>query len=571
MTRRRKRFRLDKRTIAGLAGLVVLTIGGGWWRATSIVNRLLRDWAVGVVVQQSAGVYRLDPIGVHVNWVLRRVTVDSFQLTTDRAVNAHQPKPLAEVRIGLSLCTISGVHMVTLARGAGLIAASLGCAAGGVAVKVPRRVWDSTTVRVPAPPGAPKTGERTGFLVLQQGLRLPPYAPRLRIARITFPALAFDFRLPLGRSDETRLELERLQWNMVDLTIDPRDTIAAARPLFSRKVELVANTFVAHPESSTAVRVGMLRASLTDSTIEAQGIGAELGPSQRYRHDVIKLAVGRTMAEGIDFGAFASGRGVRARRVEVDSLGVDITSDKRQPDNPIHRPHRTPQQWIADLDLALRLDSVLVRDGELVYREQAVGRARPGVMTFAGVQATAVNVVHRVDRWRGSDIMSLATSARFQNVAPFDVQFTIPLDAPQFNMTFRGTVGAMPATALNPFIEEVLPLRISDGKLTGITFNAAVSAGVARGAITPRFTDLSVSVMRRGSGGILGGGGIVGGVARGIVSFMANQWMVRDNNPDNPTKPPLSGTIHHVFRSGEALPAFLWASMRGGLMKVVKH
>ena len=568
MTRRPRRIRLNRRTIIGLAGLAVLTVGAGWWRATSIVNRLLRGWAVGVVAQQSAGVYQLDPIGVHVNWLFRRVVVDSFRLTTDRRVNARQAQPLANVQIGLSHCTISGVHVLTLARGAGLIAASMGCAVGSVAVEVPRRVWGGTTA--PALTPTPRSGDRAGFLVLQQGLRLPSYAPRVQITQIAFPALAFDFRLPLGRSGETRLSLERLQWHMVDLVIDPADTSAASRPLFSRRIELVANNFVAHPESTTAVRVGMLRASLTDSTLEARGIGAELGPSLGHRHDVIKLAVGHTLAQGIDFGAFASGKGARARRIEVDSLGIDLTSDKRQPRRPGRQPIRTPQQWIADLNLTLRLDSVVVRHGEIVYREQAVGRTRPGVMTFADIQATAVNVVHRIDRRPGSDTMSLAITARVQDAAPLDVQFAIPLDAPQFDMAFRGTLGAMPATALNPFVEEVYPLRIADGRVTGVSFRAGVSAGIARGWITPRFTDLSVSVMRRGSAGILGRGGIFGGAARGIASMMANR-QVRGNNPGHPTRPPLSGRIRYVFRSDQTLPAFLWGGVAGGLLQVVRQ
>jgi len=567
MPRRRLPFRLSRRTVIGVAGLVVLTIAGGWWRATSIVNRLLRDWAVGVVAQQSDGVYRLDPVGVHVNWWLRRVVVDSFRFTTVRGVNARQPQPLADVRIDLSHCTISGVHVITLVRGAGLIATSLGCAVGSVAVETPRRVRDSTA---PVPTPTSGMGERAGFLVLQESLRLPSYAPRVRITQISFPDLAFDFRLPFGRGGETRLELERLQWIMEDLAIDPADASAASRPLFSRRIELVASNFLAHPESTTAVRVGMLRASLTDSTLEVRGIGAELGPSQGYRHDVIKLAVGRTMAQGIDFGAFASGQGARARRLEVDSLGIDVTSDKRAAKNPHRRPYRTPQRWIADLDLALRLDSVVVRNGELVYREHAAGRARPGMMTFAGIQATAVNVIHRVDGRRGAAPMSLTATARVQNVAPLDVQFAMPLDAPQFDMTFGGTLGAMPATALNPFVEEVYPLRISDGRVTGISFRVGVSAGVARGSITPRFTDLSVSIMRRGSKGILGRRGIFGGAARGIASMMAN-WQVRGNNPGSPTKPPLSGSIRSAFRSDQTLPAFLWASVAGGLLQVVKQ
>jgi hypothetical protein len=116
----------------------------------------------------------------------------------------------------------------------------------------------------------------------------------------------------------------------------------------------------------------------------------------------------------------------------------------------------------------------------------------------------------------------------------------------------------------------VFPLRIAAGRVAKVSFGAQVQAGVARGSIIPRFADLSVSVTRRGSGGILGGGGVIGGVARGIASFVANRWEVRGNNPDNPTKSPKSGRIRYTFRSDQALPAFLWGSMRGGLLQVVK-
>ena len=48
--------------------------------------------------------------------------------------------------------------------------------------------------------------------------------------------------------------------------------------------------------------------------------------------------------------------------------------------------------------------------------------------------------------------------------------------------------------------------------------------------------------------------------------MMAN-WQVRGNNPGNPTKPPLSGSIHHTFQADQTLPAFLWAGVAGGLLR----
>lgn len=572
--------RVARRTAIGLAILGLLAavcVFGAVWRASWIVNRLLRYWAAGAIAQQSGGVYQLHLGHTRFDWALRRVAVDSISLTTRRAINERRPQSLPGLRLALYGCTISGVHFVTLVRRAGLIASWFGCRSGSLVVEVPRGVRTGGPGELSPAPAGRAFGERPAFLVFQQGVRLPSYAPRVRIARVLFPRLALDVRLPRTAGGATRLELERLQWSMADLVIDPADATAAARPLFSRTIELVANNFITHPDRATAVRVGLLRTSLTDSTLEVRGVGfaptvsgAEFRRSRRYRRDLIRLTVGHITAQGIDFGAFIARQGVHARRIEVDSFRIAVTSDKRLPKGPPGPPRRTPQQWIADLDETLSLDSLRVRNGEVVYREHAAGRARPGVFTFARIEAAAANVSHLVGRRTSGDPMTLTARAHIQDAGQLDVRVVVPLDAPRFDMRFRGTLGAMSARVLNPFLVETGALQIENRQVAGVSFSVAVRNGVAIGTITPRFNDLSVSVTRSGSEGILGGGGILGGAARRIASFAA-KLMLRANNPDSPANAPRIGTIGHAFTPDETLIAFLWSSVRDGLLLVVRR
>lgn len=560
-----KRSRRARRTAIGLpvlAMLVVAGIGVALWRASSIVTPLLHNWAVQTVAEQSSGVYRLDLSRVHLNWLKRQVRIDSVQFGTNRAANARRPHPLSDLTIALYNCTISGVRLTTLIRGAGLVAQSLGCRVGNVAVVVARRV--------------PGTGAATPhpFLVFSSGLRLPSLLPRIKISHIAFPALGLDFRLPRARRGETRLQLEHLQWRMADLAIDPADSSAAARPLFSRNIELVAENIVVHPDSTTSLRVGVLATNVSDSTLEARNVAyaptlsqpdfARLHPTRR---DYITMTAGWIRAQGIDLGALALGEGTLARHVAVDSFRAEVTMDLRRP--PRYQVSRSPQAWLAGLDQSLSLDSVVLRDGEIVYREDHPGHVRPGAITFAGFQATAVNVHHLDGRRTRGDAMTLTTTSRLQNVGRFDVQFTIPLDAPSFDMTFRGTLGAMPATDLNRFIEDAFAWKIAKGQIGEIKFAAAVKHGVAAGTATPLYTDLSVDVTRRGSKGIMATGGIVGHTMRNIASLAANATKVKDNNPEHHKDPPRIGAIYHVFNGQETLPAYLWASLRDGLMSVI--
>jgi hypothetical protein len=360
---------------------------------------------------------------------------------------------------------------------------------------------------------------------------------------------------------------------MAGLAIDPTDTAAASRPLFSREIVLVASNFITHPSRATEVRVGRLRASLTDSTLAIRGVrfaptamGAER--SRREGRNLVTLTAGHVAAAGVDVGAFVLGLGIRARHVALDSFRLVVINDKRVPKGPPGPPHRTPQQWIADLEESLSLDSLRLRNGEVVHRQHAVGRERPGVLAFTRIEAAVTNVNHVVG-WRTSDDpMTVTASALVQGAGRLDVQAVMPLDARRFDMTIRGTLGAMSAPVLNAFLEETGGVRIESGQVVRVGFSMTVRNGVATGTVTPVYRDLSLSVTRSGSEGILGAGGILGGIAR-LVANTAAGLKVRGDNPGDPDDPPRSGTIRRTF-TDETLIAFLWRSLRDGLLSVLR-
>jgi hypothetical protein len=248
----------------------------------------------------------------------------------------------------------------------------------------------------------------------------------------------------------------------------------------------------------------------------------------------------------------------------VDSLRVKITSDYR---GPLHQStHRTPQQWIAALGQTVNVDSIVVHDAEVEYREMRPMQAAPGVLNFSHIQATAAPVRHIDGRQASGDSMILVATAQLLRAGKLDVRIAVPLDAPAFDMAFGGTLGPMPATAFNLVLEHLESWRIADGQVEGVTFGATVRDGVARGTLTPIYTDLSVRVTGHGAGGILGSHGIFGGAARGLASLVANVTTLKQANPHHKGERPRSGPIRHAFTPSQTLPGFLWLSLREALL-----
>jgi len=78
-----------------------------------------------------------------------------------------------------------------------------------------------------------------------------------------------------------------------------------------------------------------------------------------------------------------------------------------------------------------------------------------------------------------------------------------------------------------------------------------------------------VEVTGEGSKGILGTGGVIGDAARGVATLVGKTEL-RSDNPENGETAPRAGRIAHAFTPDQTLPAFVWRSLRGGLMGVVK-
>jgi hypothetical protein len=85
--------------------------------------------------------------------------------------------------------------------------------------------------------------------------------------------------------------------------------------------------------------------------------------------------------------------------------------------------------------------------------------------------------------------------------------------------------------------------------------------------VVPRYTDLGVDITGTGSGGILGSGNPIGGLLRGAAEA-AQGLKVRQNNPEEPDRPPRVGQVNHRF-GGESLPSWFWNVLKQGLMGVM--
>ena len=583
MDRRLKRIALGLLAAFAVVLLAVYLIS---LRASPLIDGLLRNWATSEIATQSDSVYALYVGRLHFNWPRRRVTLDSALVVTDSARNARRSWPKTTLQGVLRGCIISGINLPRLVFGRGLEAAHIGCAEVHWDSDAPP---DSASVarlqagRAPMPPpkpapgAAPRTIEAPhgAFMTIQRDLHLPSQVPTIRIGRIVFPNVAIGIVARKPSGDRKRFDLARARLLVTGVVIDPAEPEHQARPLFAAGVLLRADSTEFRPDTAQMVRVGALEIDLTDSTITVHDFeqgprisDAEFQRLSPYRRERIRVKAARLAIRGMDQGGYSRGGAMVARAIELDSLRFEILSDKRKPRRPGPRvPSRTPQSWFSALENRVAVDTIHATSATIIYEEFRTGHDRPGRLTIDDVNLLALHVRHEPGRRNASDTMSLEIRGQLMSQGALRLAISTPLDAARMTMRVRGSLGSMDAQALNPLIEYVTPARVKSGRIDGVVFEYTVRNDVARGMVVPRYSNLAADLTGTGAGGLLGAKNPIGGLLRATAEA-AQGLKVRQNNPEEPDRPPRVGRVNHTF-GGESLPSWFWNVLKQGLLSVV--
>jgi len=552
-------------------------------RATRLVNSLVRDFATEQTTVLSDSVYVLQVGQLHFNWPLRSVALDSILLVTDTTRNAGRTVPLATLAVALRKCRITGIEVTRLLLARGFSIDEFGCDEVTLSSDRPA----DSAAPAPRPVARPTTGLRDttraqsgsraagAFLTVQRALVLPRQVPALHVAQVVFPTVAIALRRREAGGNDFTFDLERAQLRVSGVAIDPADSAAATRPLFSQSVVLTAQGTAVQPDTVSRIAVGGLEVNLTDSTVVVRDVsyGPQISDAQYrrlspWRHERIRFAAGRVQFTGLDVGAFAGTGALLARTLELDSFRFDIRTDKRLPKRPgPSRPKRTLQAFIGTRPREFRIDTIRIRRAAILYEEWAERRDAPGRLAITDVELDATSFRHVPGRVSEADPFIVDVRALFLERGRVRLHLEVPLDAPRFTMRVNGSLGPMPATALNPFLSQIMPVEVKGGQVQGVTFSFRVTDGLARGQLTPLYTGLDANITGTGATGIVGRRGLFGGIVRGAAELAAGL-KVRFDNPAHPGEQPRSGAINRRFQ-GESLISFFVKALVSGLMPVV--
>jgi hypothetical protein len=533
----------------GLA-LLLVVLAFRWWNR--YVEHGLARWAVGETVRRTGGAYRMvlsDPTFLP---LAGSISFDSMVVTTDSVANSRRASPLPALEWRAHHCGVEGLDVLRVLLRRSFVARELGCSRVIAAIALVPRIPDARRGVGPTVASALGSARPLGLSAF-------------RIAAVSIPRL--DVRLTgLGKRGGKSVRSDHARFEASDLVFDPAPDARAGPALSAKDARLTVTGLAARLDPRGEVTVDGLEADLIHSTLRLTG--ARYEPSipepdwirrHRFRRDRIRLELDSLRARGFAWRGFIATGEIGIRALELDRPRLDVLSDRRlPPGRPVR--HRIPQQVAASHGPALRLDSVIVTRGSIVYRERRPGRDRPGQLSFDAVRAT---VLHLDLPSRGRPL-TVAAGAQLMKEGRLTVQASVPLDAPDFRYRLSGRLGSMSAAEFNRMLSENEAYEVADGSIESITFEQATDAGHTVTTLTPRYYDLSVQPTGEG-------GGLFGSVKRSVKKFVANAFKVRSRNPGEDGKNLRIARTARRYDPADPWIRHLWISLRDGLMEGVKE
>jgi len=533
--------------------VVVVALAVRWW--DRYVEVQLDRWAIGELASRTDGAYRLVLGDLSFRPLAGSIWFDSAIVATDIARNRRRETPLPTLEWRAHGCHAFGLDLLRLVFRRSFVARGLEC---------DRVVARIALVSRPREEHRPASDSAAPAVPLEE-LARPLGLSLFRIAEVSLPALSFTLTQP-GSRGGTSILFEHAQFEATDLVFDPTANPRERRSLSADRAWLRAAGLILRRDTLTEVAIAGVEAGLTDSTLRLAGARHEPSIPEdewvrrvRVRRDRIHFELDSLRARGVAYRVFLATGDIGIRAVELDGARLDVLSDKRIPRGRPSR-HRTPQQVAASPGLTLRLDSVNINGGTIVYRELEPGRERPGWVSFDSVRATVLDL-HLPPRGKP---LRIAASARLMNQGLLTVDASVPLDAPDFRYQLSGKLGRMPAAAFNRFLVENESFEFEDGWVEGITFRQTARGGRARTVLTPRYHDLSVEPTDDG-------GGMIGSVKRAVEEFVADAFVVRSRNPDEDGDNLRSARTVRRYDRAQGWIRFLWFSLRDGLKEALKE
>ena len=277
----------------------------------------------------------------------------------------------------------------------------------------------------------------------------------------------------------------------------------------------------------------------------------------KYENDLFSITTKSVTFNGLSLEELLDIKnGVELNSIVVQSPDIVIYRDKNLPDPP-YKYHPLLAGLIKKIPVPFIADSVLIKDGNLVYAEKQKHTETPGEISFTKLNINIKNVTNNPDRLAKNHFMAIDIKAKLYGKGDMKARLDIDLASNNESFNARGSLGSIKASAFNKMTKELLLVKITSGEIKSALFNFSADDDVSNGEIIVNYKNLKVNMIK---------GKDTTKKAK-FMSFIAGGALNKNNMPGD--KKYRTGIINFERAKGKGFPNYLWKSVLSGLVSTI--
>ncbi len=283
------------------------------------------------------------------------------------------------------------------------------------------------------------------------------------------------------------------------------------------------------PDNLNRIEIGQITLNSSDTTLMISDfelkpkVGKyEYGPAKGFQTDWIHLTNKKLTVRNIHLNQLLFENKLITPAITVDSLKIFVFRDKRVPFVETYKP--LPPAQLRKMKTVIKIDTVKVKNGNVVYQEFAEKSKAPGEIYITNMNGTLLNITNDSATLAKQPRLFLGADAGFAGKGLINLQ--VVFDLPDTNDVFHmGLILAdLDLRELNRMLAPTAFVKVKSGYDKNLIMTTKSNNDFAYGEMRFYYNDLKIAVLNKKTE-------TPKGIGNALMSFFANSFFINSNNP----------------------------------------
>lgn len=383
----------------------------------------------------------------------------------------------------------------------------------------------------------------------------------IHVKAINLNGITLTYRNKSGAKPSVSV-LKQMDVQANDLLIDSATQADTSRTLYCRDIVTGLTDYTGKSAGGLyTYKIKSIKLSTKTDRLSVAGIDVMPLDANTYfkksQDDRFALHLDEVTADHFDYRTFRRQQGLNAAKV---TLGKGFFNVFTNPHGKLKTGDRLvtfPNWAIRQLKTSLEIDTLLIKNLDVNYSEHKQESGKTGTVKFMHTICSFYNISNKKELLAKNPLCRVNLTSHFMGKTKLELGFVFNLADKAYSYSYKGHLGPMDLVDVNSAVMPLGLVKIVSGQLKSLDFNISSTQKVSKGRVTFLYNDLKVDVLKPDDE--------KGYAKKGIISLLANTFILKKDNPDDGKAIPRIADVAFIRPANFPFFKTVWFTLLSGL------